>query len=55
MSVPRASLSGEWGFMERGSMERGGLCPGGSSGRPNIKYNLAVLFWSQLYWVFIYV
>ena len=26
-----------------------------SSARPNIKYNCALLFWSQLYWVFIYV
>ena len=25
-----------------------------SSDLPNIKYNCAVLFWSQLYWVFIY-
>ena len=26
-----------------------------SSALPNIKYNCAVLFWSQLYWVFILV
>ena len=26
-----------------------------SSALPNIKYNCAVLFWSQLYWRFIYV
>ena len=26
-----------------------------SSALPNIKYNCALLFWSQLYWVFIYV
>ena len=25
-----------------------------SSALPNIKYNCVVLFWSQLYWVFIY-
>ena len=25
------------------------------SALPNIKYNCALLFWSQLYWVFIYV
>ena len=25
-----------------------------SSALPNMKYNCAVLFWSQLYWVFIY-
>ena len=25
-----------------------------SSDLPNIKYNCALLFWSQLYWVFIY-
>ena len=25
-----------------------------SSALPNIKYNYVVLFWSQLYWVFIY-
>ena len=25
-----------------------------SSALPNIKYNCVILFWSQLYWVFIY-
>ena len=25
-----------------------------SSDLPNIKYNCALLFWSKLYWVFIY-